>query len=258
MRAPCGFRARTSQNDVTRPSSRRRLTEWQICQAARAGTAGGRRWRVGRDTSALVGDDDLSDVDRVRYTTIHGYRRAYIMAGYGPVLLLLHGIGDNADTWRGLIPALARDYTVIAPDFLGHGRSDRPRADYSIAAYACGMRDLLSVLDVEQATIIGHSLGGGVAMQFAYQFPERCQRLVLVSTGGVGRKTSALLRLVAIPGSETVLPLLRMPVVREFATLGLQLLHHLGTDLGRDTEDLLRLVDALPDQKARSVFVRTL
>ena len=68
---------------------------------------------------------------------------------------------------------------------MGHGNSARPRADYSVAAYANGMRDLLEVLGVERATVVGHSLGGGVAAQFAYQYPDRCERLVLVASGGV-------------------------------------------------------------------------
>ncbi|HEX2679601.1 MAG TPA: alpha/beta hydrolase, partial [Polyangiales bacterium] len=96
------------------------------------------------------------------------------------MLLLIHGIGACSDTWREVIPALSRRYTVIAPDLLGHGRSDKPRADYSVAAYANAMRDLLSVLDIERVTVVGHSLGGGVAMQFAYQFPQLVDRLILV------------------------------------------------------------------------------
>jgi pimeloyl-ACP methyl ester carboxylesterase len=206
----------------------------------------------------LIAEDDLPDIDRIRYTTIHGYRRAYIMAGSGPALLLLHGIGDNADTWRGVIGELARDYTVIAPDFLGHGRSDRPRADYSIAAYACGMRDLLSVLNVDRATVVGHSLGGGVAMQFAYQFPERCERIVLVSTGGAGRQTTPLLQLIAIPGAGVLLPLMNLPGIRQAGELSLRMLRLLGTDMGRDAEDMIKLFDAWPDRTSRSAFVRTL
>src|SRR6185312_15472444 len=107
----------------------------------------------------------------LQYRFIHGYRRAFIYTGQGPALLLIHGIGDCADTWRDVIPSLAEHHTVIAPDLLGHGRSEKPRADYSVAAYANAMRDLLSVLGVDRATVVGHSLGGGVAMQFAYQFP---------------------------------------------------------------------------------------
>ena len=127
-----------------------------------------------------VAEPSVPTVDAtLQYRLIHGYRRAYIHAGRGPAILLIHGIGDCCDTWTEVIPGLARDYTVIAPDLLGHGRSDKPRADYSVAAYANGMRDLISVLGVDRVTVVGHSLGGGVvAMQFAYQYPERCERLV--------------------------------------------------------------------------------
>ncbi|HEX4447039.1 MAG TPA: alpha/beta fold hydrolase, partial [Polyangiaceae bacterium] len=111
-------------------------------------------------------DDDVWNY-RVQYRTIHGYKRAFIRVGQGPALLLIHGIGDSSSTWEHLLPFLALDHTVIAPDLLGHGASDKPRADYSVAAYANGMRDLLSVLGVDRATVVGHSLGGGVAMQFA-------------------------------------------------------------------------------------------
>src|SRR5262245_48340381 len=100
----------------------------------------------------------------IQYRMIHGYRRAFVHCGRGPAVLLIHGIGDSSDTWSDLIPRLARDHTVIAPDLLGHGRSDKPRADYSVAAYANGMRDLISVLGVDRVTVVGHSLGGGVAM----------------------------------------------------------------------------------------------
>jgi pimeloyl-ACP methyl ester carboxylesterase len=114
-----------------------------------------------------VGDTAL------RFRMVHGYRRAFRLAGSGPPVVLVHGIGDSSGTWKPIISALARRHLVIAPDLLGHGSSDKPRADYSVAAYANGVRDLLGVLGVERATLIGHSLGGGVAMQFAYQFPER-------------------------------------------------------------------------------------
>jgi pimeloyl-ACP methyl ester carboxylesterase len=213
---------------------------------------------MARDASAPVESADLTDVDRVRYVTIHGYRRAFVLAGRGPAVLLIHGIGDNADTWRGVIADLARDHLVIAPDLLGHGRSDRPRADYSIPAYACGMRDLLSVLNIERVTVVGHSLGGGIAMQFAYQFPERCERIVLVSTGGGGRQTSPLLQLLAVPGAGVVLPILRLPGVRHASALSLRLLRLLGTNIGHDAEDVIKLFDAWPDRTSRSAFVRTL
>jgi pimeloyl-ACP methyl ester carboxylesterase len=194
----------------------------------------------------------------VQYRTIHGYRRAFILAGSGPVLLLIHGIGDSSDTWSGLIPSLAKDHTVIVPDLLGHGRSDKPRADYSVAAYANAMRDLLSVLEVERATVVGHSLGGGVAMQFAYQYPERCERLVLVATGGVQREVHPVLRLTSAPNADFVLPLLGLPMARLVGRVAFWAMKAIGSDLGRDGRHLLRVFDSLPDATARRAFVRTL
>src|SRR5207248_2649841 len=114
-------------------------------------------------------------------------RLSYRSGGSGPVLVLIHGITASAATWDDVLPWLAERHTVVAPDLFGHGRSAKPRGDYSLGAYANGIRDLLEVLGIPRATIVGHSLGGGIAMQFAYQFPERCERLVLVSSGGLGR-----------------------------------------------------------------------
>lgn len=195
---------------------------------------------------------------RVHYATIHGYRRAYVMAGAGPAVLLIHGIGDSSDTWRPVAGSLARHHTVVAPDLLGHGRSEKPRADYTIAGFANGMRDLLSLLGLERATVVGHSLGGGVAAQFAYQFPERCERLVLVDSGGVGRTVSPLLRLAAVPGAEALMPLLGLPPVRLASRLGAELLRLFDTPLGRDAEEILAVFDALPDTEARRAILRTL
>ena len=150
----------------------------------------------------------------LQFRTIHGYRRAFRVAGSGPAILLIHGIGDNSTTWSTVQTKLAQRFTVIAPDLLGHGKSDKPRADYSVAAYANGMRDLLSVLDIDRVTVIGHSLGGGVAMQFAYQFPQLVDRLILVGAGGVTKDVNIALRWASLPmlGSEA-LALLRVPLV---------------------------------------------
>ncbi len=211
------------------------------------------------EPGAVVASERVAPPDlRRRFRTVHGYLRAYIHAGSGPALLLLHGIGDNADSWLDVLPDLARDHTVIAPDLLGHGHSDKPRADYSIAAYANGMRDLLTILGVERVTVVGHSLGGGVAAQFAYQFPERCERLVLVGSGGVGRSVTPLLRLAASPVADVVLPLLRSPFV-DLAAAGLaEGLRRSHLDLGRDADDLRRVLTGLPNAAARQAFVRTL
>jgi pimeloyl-ACP methyl ester carboxylesterase len=205
-----------------------------------------------------VDDSGKAEEAPVRLWTVHGYRRAYRMAGSGPALLLIHGVGASSSTWSELIPELARTHTVIAPDLLGHGASDKPRADYSVAAYANGMRDLLGVLGVERVTLVGHSFGGGVAMQFAYQFPERVDRLVLVSTGGLGRQVTPALRAAALPGAELALHALRLPGSRLQVRLAIRLLGLLGSGLGQDAPELMDLVDALPDARTRQAFTRTL
>ncbi|MCW2683137.1 MAG: Pimeloyl-ACP methyl ester carboxylesterase [Blastococcus sp.] len=191
---------------------------------------------------------------------VHGHRRAFIRAGSGPALLLLHGIGNNCSTWSGVVDRLAQDYTVIAPDLLGHGNSDKPRGDYSIAAYANGMRDLLTVLDIEQATVVGHSLGGGIALQFAYQFPERCQRLALVGSGGLGPELSAGLRAATLPGAELVVTALAGVSGR--LRSGFQVIEKVGRAAGwQRVGDLAEAGDALfalKDAEARRAFLRTL
>jgi len=194
----------------------------------------------------------------VRTRLVHGYKRAFRIAGEGPPLLLIHGIGDSSRAWDTVIPALAREHTVIAPDLLGHGLSDKPRADYSVAAYANGMRDLLAVLDIDRVTLVGHSLGGGVAMQFAYQFPERTERLILVASGGAGRGVSPLLRAATLPGAHVGLSTLRLPFARHAVGLGAELLRRADLGIGLDAIDLRRVVDGLPNRAARSAFIRTL
>ena len=139
---------------------------------------------------------------------LHGHQVTYRTAGDGPVLLLLHGVTNSSQTWEPVAEELAGSFTVIAPDLLGHGESATPRGDYSLGAHASGVRDLLTLLGHERATVVGHSLGGGIAMQFAYQFPERCERLVLVSSGGLGPEVHLLLRAAALPGADYVLPLI--------------------------------------------------
>ena len=195
--------------------------------------------------------------DRIQFRRIHGYRRAFVLAGQGPALLFIHGIGDSAAAWSELIPNLARDHTVIVPDLLGHGRSDKPRADYSVAAYANAMRDLLTVVGVERATVVGHSLGGSVALQLAYQYPERCERLVLVAPGGIARDVHAVLRMVSSPIAEVVLPLLRWPAFHAVGRGILRMLHWLDTDIGCDREAIERALTGLVDATAQHAFVRT-
>lgn len=196
----------------------------------------------------------------LQFRTIHGYKRAFRIAGEGPAILLIHGIGDNSTTWDTVQAKLAQRFTVIAPDLLGHGKSDKPRADYSAAAYANGMRDLLSVLDIERVTIIGHSLGGGVAMQFAYQFPHLVERLILVGAGGVTKDVNVVLRLASLPMGSEAMAVLRLPLVLPAVQLAGRILGLAigSTDLGRDVPEMLRILDDLPEPMASAAFSRTL
>src|ERR1700709_671345 len=192
----------------------------------------------------------------LQFRTIHGYKRAYRIAGSRPAILLIHGIGDNSTTWDTIQAKLAQRFTVIAPDLLGHGRSDKPRADYSVAAYANAMRDLLRVLDIERVTIVGHSLGGGVAMQFAYQFPHLVERLILVGAGGVTKDVNIALRFASLPMGSEGAALLRLPLVLPT----LQMMGRLAglmlgsTAVGRDLPNILRILDDLPEPTASAAF----
>jgi pimeloyl-ACP methyl ester carboxylesterase len=141
----------------------------------------------------------------LRLLRIRGHEIAYRAAGSGPGIVLIHGMASSSVTWEPVIPLLAEHGTVIAPDLPGHGGSTNPGGDYSLGAHASFIRDLMAALDMPRATFVGHSLGGGIAMQAAYQFPERCERLVLVDSGGLGREVAVHLRALTLPGAELVL-----------------------------------------------------
>ncbi len=191
-------------------------------------------------------------------TTLHGHRVAYRSAGSGPAVVLVHGITSTSATWERVMPYLATRFTVIAPDLLGHGQSAKPRGDYSLGAYASGVRDLMVTLGHESATFVGHSLGGGVVMQFAYQFPERCERLVLVDSGGLGREVSLLLRAATLPLSEVVLPLLADARVLDAGRAVGRMFGRVGLQAGTDMAELARGHASLADAEARAAFVHTL
>src|SRR3989440_6612966 len=190
--------------------------------------------------------------------TLHGHRVSYSTAGDGEdVVVLIHGITGAARTWEDAIPGLAERFTVVAPDLLGHGESAKPRGDYSLGAYASGVRDVVASLGHDHATVVGHSLGGGVAMQLAYQFPERCDRLVLVSSGGLGREVHPLLRAAALPGSEFVLPLVCATKLRDAGDAVGRTLGALGLHAGPDLDELWRGYASLADRDAPQAFVHT-
>jgi pimeloyl-ACP methyl ester carboxylesterase len=189
---------------------------------------------------------------------IHGHRVAYRMAGSGPPILLIHGITASSASWEVVGPMLARRHTVLAPDLLGHGESAKPRGDYSMGAYASGVRDLAVTLGVGPATIVGHSLGGGIAMQFAYQFPARSERLALVSSGGLGPEVHGLLRAATLPGAELVLPLLAAPGLLNAGRKVGRALDRIGLRLATDMLEMARGHASLSDPGSRAAFVHTL
>jgi pimeloyl-ACP methyl ester carboxylesterase len=199
-----------------------------------------------------------NDAFPLQEVSLHGHRVGFRIAGEGPLIVLLHGITSTSDVWLEAMGRLAERYTVVAPDLLGHGRSAKPRGDYSLGAYASGGRDLLGVLGFERGTVVGHSLGGGIALQFAYQFPEYCERLVLVSSGGLGKEVHLLLRAAALPGAELVLPL----IIRDWAigagSAVAGVLDRFGFSAGPDLAEAARGYASLADRGAREAFLHTL
>jgi len=193
------------------------------------------------------------DID-VQRVTIHGHERAYVRMGSGPVLLLLHGLACDHTTWLPVIRQLARHHTVIAPDLLGHGQSGKPRGDYSVGGYANGMRDLLTVLGIDKVTVVGHSLGGGVAMQFAYQFPERTERMILVSPGGLGPEVTPLIRAITLPGSHQVIGIGTLPGIRQAGTALLRALHRSGLPATRDLAEVADIYESFRDPRTRAAI----
>jgi len=195
----------------------------------------------------------------IRETTLHGHRVCYRLAGEGPPIALIHGVTSHSGVWAEFVDDVVEaGYTVIAPDLFGHGASAKPKGDYSLGAFASGVRDLLGMLGFESATVVGHSLGGGIALQLAYQFPEYCERLVLISSGGLGREVSPLLRAATLPGAELVMPfIIRDWAVRAGSSVG-DLLDRLGVHVGADVEEMARGYASLVESDAQGAFLHTL
>jgi pimeloyl-ACP methyl ester carboxylesterase len=189
--------------------------------------------------------------------TLHGRRLSYVQVGSGPVLLLIHGVAGTLENWRAVIEPLSQHFTVVASDLPGHGRSAPGAGDYSLGAMAAGLRDLLFALGHERATLVGHSLGGGIAMQFSYQFPEMTERLVLVSSGGLGTEVSAILRAATLPGSglfiagtAAVGSAIGRPIGRVLSAIGRR--------PSADLAEVARGYGSLVDRTRRAAFLSTL
>ena len=214
------------------------------------------RWPQGRSRWHSGPVPDRHDL-HLRHTRIHGHEVGYRMAGSGPAVVFVHGLAGSSTTWQEVLPALADRYTVLAPDLLGHGESAKPRGDYSLGAYASGLRDLMVAVGIERATFVGHSLGGGVALQLAYQFPERCDRLVLVASGGLGKEVSPLLRAVSLPGSELVMPVLLSGQMHSVLDAVNRWFGRRGLRLGPTGREVWRSYAGLSETRGRLAFIHT-
>lgn len=189
---------------------------------------------------------------------LHGHRAVYRAAGSGPTVVLIHGMLNSSRHWERVALKLAETHHVVAPDLIGHGDAATPRGDYSLGAHAASIRDLLAAIGIDRATIVGHSLGGGVAMQFFYQFPQRTERLVLISSGGLGQEVSPLLRGAALPGASALLRLAtRPPIVTGIAAAGTGLKDR-GRPQGVALQAVARALRPLESEGSRRAFMQTL
>ena len=206
----------------------------------------------------MTSDESRWSRMKPRAITVVGDRIVYRTAGKGPVLLFVHGMAGSALTWRYVMPPLAKRFRVLAPDLLGQGQSDKPRGDYSLGAHANMLRDLMDALGHKRATVIGQSLGGGVAMQFAYQSPERCERLVLVDSGGLGREVTFYLRMLTVPGFESVFPFFCTPRLRDAGNLVATWFGRAGVRPTPASQEVWRSYASLADADSRQAFFRSL
>jgi pimeloyl-ACP methyl ester carboxylesterase len=195
----------------------------------------------------------------LEHVLIHGREVAYRLEGRGPLVVLVHGMAGRGATWDRVIPPLSERFTVLAPDLPGHGSSAKPRnGDYSLGAFASIVRDLMITLGHDRGTIVGQSLGGGVAMQFAYQFPSRCERLVLVGSGGLGSEVSTLLRVLAFPGVEFLYPVIFASALRGVGRGVLGGLRKIGLQPSPYVDQIWQSYESLTEPETRTAFARTL
>jgi pimeloyl-ACP methyl ester carboxylesterase len=196
---------------------------------------------IGREHTAMLG----------------GHEFWYHDSGQGPAVMFIHGLTGSHRNWADLVGQLQGDHRVLAPDLFGHGASDKLLGDYSLGAHAATLRDLLDRLEIDRVTLVGHSFGGGIAMQFCYLFPERVERLVLVASGGLGRSVSPLLRAATLPGAAVVLPLIASDWVRGRVEGAGRMLTSRGWRASSDTTEIWRGFTSLADADSRRAFLAT-
>jgi pimeloyl-ACP methyl ester carboxylesterase len=188
---------------------------------------------------------------------LHGHELSYVDSGTGDVVLFVHGILGSQQQWAHLVDAMDDAHRVVAPDLFGHGESAKPMGDYSLSSHAATIRDLLDHLGIERVTLVGHSLGGGISMQFYYLFPERVDRLVLVASGGLGREVNLALRSATLPGAEQVVGVIASaPVLSRVEALGRRA-RRIGWRPGSDLTAVWHGFTSLSDRESRKAFLAT-
>ncbi len=193
----------------------------------------------------------------VHTAMLNGHEFWYLDSGNGPAVLFIHGLTGSHRNWAQLVEKLNTDHRVLAPDLFGHGASEKLMGDYSLGAHAATLRDLLDRLEIDRITLVGHSFGGGIAMQFCYLFPERVEHLVLVASGELGRAVSPLLRAATVPGAGWILPVIASGWVRgRVETVGRALTSR-GWRASSDTTEIWRGFTSLADADSRRAFLAT-
>lgn len=193
-----------------------------------------------------------------RTIPLNGHELHFVHAGDGPPLLFLHGVLGSHRVWAQLAAEMSGTHHVVAPDLFGHGGSAKPMADYSLGGHAGVVRDLADRLGLGPATLVGHSLGGGIAMEFTYLFPERVRGLVLVASGGLGREVNLLLRAPTWPGAELVLPVMASGFARRQGNALARTLRMFGVKGSTDVAEAWHGFEQLADGDSRRAFLSTI
>lgn len=195
--------------------------------------------------------------ERAQTAMLNGHEFCYLDSGEGPAVMFIHGLTGSHRNWSHLVDKVNTGHRVLAPDLFGHGASAKPMGDYSLGAHAAILRDLLDRLGIDRVTLVGHSFGGGIAMQLCYLFPERVERLVLVASGGLGRSVSPLLRSATLPGAELILPLIASGWVRGRAETVGRILGMAGWRPSPDVTEAWHGFISLADADSRRAFLAT-
>lgn len=135
-----------------------------------------------------------------RYIQVGNLKTRYWALGdKGTVVVLIHGLGVSADIWIHNVEPLAKRHRVYVPDLIGFGRSDKPGPSFSPLDYSRFLDDFMNTLNIDRASLVGQSLGGGIALQYTLQFPQKVSKLVLVGSAGLGKEVIWTLRVMSLP-----------------------------------------------------------